>query len=85
MVHTAFGIFLPAGVTLTVDGGGPTKFDLQMCDANGCYAGAPLSDDVLASMKGGEELNLAFQDMQKQSISVPMSLGGFAAAYEKIE
>ncbi len=85
MVQTALGLFLPAGVTLGVDGSDPVKFDLQTCDANGCYAGAPLSDELLSAMERGEKLNVAFQNLKKQTISVPLPLMGFAASYQKIQ
>jgi hypothetical protein len=42
MIQTPLDLFLPAGVTLSVDGGNPVPFELQTCNVKGCYAGAKL-------------------------------------------
>jgi invasion protein IalB len=85
MVQTALGVYLPAGVALSVDGLGSATLELQMCDGAGCYAFAPLAEAMLDGMRRGDKLNLSFQDMKKQTIKVPMSLAGFSAAYKKIQ
>lgn len=85
MVRIPLGLFLPAGLSYSVDGSGEEKLELQTCDAQGCYAASTISDDLLQSLKAGEELSLTFQNLQKETISVPVSLAGFTAAFTKIE
>jgi invasion protein IalB len=52
---------------------------------DGCYAGAPLSDALLAAMFKGKTLNVTFQNLNKEPIKLPMSLTGFSATYGKIK
>ena len=40
---------------------------------------------MLAAMKSGKQLKVSFQNMAKETISIPMPLADFAAAYEKIK
>jgi len=85
MIQTPIGLFLPAGVSIDVDEKNPQRFELQTCDGNGCYAGSPVSDDLLASMRKGQKFNIKFQGLKKQEIKLQLSLAGFAAAFDKIK
>lgn len=84
MIQAPLGLFLPAGISIDVDGADPQRFELQTCDAGGCYAGSPLADEFLARMSKGQTLNVNFQNLNKQSINVPVTLVGFTAAYQNI-
>ena len=55
------------------------------CTPSGCYAGAPLPDAMLTAMRSGKQLKIAFQNNNKQTVSVEMPLAGFVPAYEKIK
>lgn len=85
MIQTPYGLYLPAGLKLAV---GDQSFDalpLQTCDNQGCYAGEQVSEAMLTAMKGGESLQITFQDQGRRDINVPVSLLGFTAAFEKIQ
>lgn len=84
MIQTPFGLFLPAGLRLAVDGAEVTTLPLQTCDAGGCYAGSTVSAELLAAMQRGATLTVTFQDVQKNDIAVPVSLLGFSEAYSRI-
>lgn len=84
MIQTPFGLYLPGGVTVDVDGADAKKFELQTCDANGCYVGSPMPSDLLDRMQKGQKLNIVIQNLQKQPITMPMALTGFAEAYQKV-
>lgn len=84
MIQAPLGLFLPAGVAIDVDGANKTTFELQTCDNNGCYAGSPLSDELLASMTRGQKLNISFQNLNKQPVTVTGTLVGFTAAFQRI-
>ena len=84
LVHLPHGLFLPAGITVGVDGGAADKLDVQTCDAQGCYAGAGLAPDKIAAMSKGTQLKVTFEDLQKQKIVVAVPLKGFDAAYKKL-
>jgi invasion protein IalB len=40
---------------------------------------------VLTAMRSGKQLKVAFQNLTKETITIPMPLGDFAAAYDKIK
>jgi invasion protein IalB len=85
MIQTPLGPFLPGGISIDVDNANTLKLDYQTCDAKGCYAGAPVSDEMLQSMFRGQKLNLTVQALNKQPIKIPLDLTGFTAAYRKVQ
>jgi invasion protein IalB len=84
MLHLPHGMFLPDGVALAVDGKKPKKEPVQTCDQKGCYVGLALDDALLKEMQTGKTFSVAFKNLQKQDIKVPVSLSGFKEAYSKL-
>ena len=84
MLQAPLGLFLPGGITLDVDGASGETLELQTCDNNGCYAGGPLSENLLAAMTRGQSLNIKFQNLNKQTITVTATLVGFTVAFQRI-
>jgi invasion protein IalB len=85
MIQTPFGLYLPAGVKVAIDGTGFGDLPLQTCDGSGCYAGQAVSPELLAALKSGVTLSITVQDAAQRDITVPVSLNGFTAAYDKIQ
>lgn len=85
IVSVPLGFYLGAGVTFDVDGVGASALALQTCDRTGCYAEIPLNDAALNAMRAGQKLNINFQNMNKQTVTLPMSLIGFTAAFDKVK
>jgi invasion protein IalB len=85
MITMPLGLSLASGVVFNVDGGASTTLPIQTCDGNGCYAGSSVSSDLLSAMARGTTLNVTFKNLSLQDISLPMSLIGFTAAYQKIQ
>jgi invasion protein IalB len=85
MIHAPLGLFLPAGITVDVDGDMAQNYPFQTCNAQGCYAGFPITDKLLGRMANGGKLNLIFQYLNKQPFTLPMSLVGFKEAYGRIK
>jgi invasion protein IalB len=85
MVQLPLGLNLPGGAKLQVDDGKTADLQIQTCENRGCYAGAAIAPDVLAALKSGKELKLSFQNLAKETITIPMPLTDFAAAYDKIK
>lgn len=79
------GIYLGAGIGFNIDGAAAQQLELQTCDRNGCYASGPVSPETLAAMQNGQQLNIQFQSMSKQSVTLQMSLLGFTAVYQKLK
>ena len=85
LVQLPLGLNLPAGAKIQVDDGKTSDLQIQTCEARGCYANLQISPDVLAALKSGKQLKVSFQNMAKETITIPMPLADFGAAYEKIK
>jgi invasion protein IalB len=79
------GLNLPVGAKLQVDDGKSADLQIQTCDNRGCYANIPIAADLLAAMKTGKQLKLSFQNLNKETMTIPMPLTDFPAAYDKIK
>ena len=79
------GLNLPAGANLQVDDGKVSDLQIQTCEQRGCYANSPIAAEMLAAMKSGKQLKVSFQNLGKETITIPMPLADFAAAYDKIK
>ena len=85
LVQLPLGLNLPGGAKLQVDDGAATDMQIQTCEARGCYAGTTIAPDLLAAMKSGKQLKISFQNLNKETLTVPLPLADFAAAYDKIK
>jgi invasion protein IalB len=85
MVQLPLGLNLPGGAKLQVDDGKAADLQIQTCENRGCYAGTAITPEVLAALKSGKELKVSFQNLAKETITIPMPLTDFATAYEKIK
>lgn len=85
MVQVPLGLFLPAGLSVDVDGDLSQNFPFQTCNNNGCFVGFPIPDAMLKAMFKGSKLNLTFQNLNKKPVVLPMSLTGFSGAYNRIK
>ncbi len=84
-VQLPLGLNLPGGARLQVDDGKTTDMQIQTCENRGCYAGTPIAPELLAAMRSGKQLKVLFQNLAKETITIPLSLTDFAAAYDKIK
>jgi invasion protein IalB len=85
LIQLPLGLNIPNGAKLQVDDGKAADLQIQTCEARGCYAGTTITPDLLAAMKAGKQLKLSFQNLNKETLTVPLPLADFAAAYEKIK
>jgi len=85
LVQLPLGLNLPAGAKLQVDDGKVIDLQIQTCENRGCYANTPVSPEFLAALKSGRQLKISFQNLGKETITVPMPLADFASAYDKIK
>jgi invasion protein IalB len=85
LIQLPLGLNLPGGAKLQVDDGTATDVQIQTCEARGCYAGTTIAPDLLAAMKSGKQLKISFQNLNKETLTVPLPLADFAAAYDKIK
>ena len=85
LVQLPLGLNLPVGAKLQVDDGKTADLQIQTCEARGCYASTPIAPDLLAAMRTGKQLKVAFQNLQKETMTIPLPLADFATAYDKIK
>lgn len=85
LIQLPLGLNIPNGAKLQVDDGKAADLQIQTCEARGCYAGTAIAPDLLAAMKSGKQLKVSFQNLNKETLTVPLPLADFAAAYEKIK
>jgi invasion protein IalB len=85
LVQLPLGLNLPVGAKLQVDDGKVVDLQIQTCENRGCYASTPIAPDLLAAFKSGKQLKISFQNLGKETITIPMPLADFAAAYDKIK
>jgi invasion protein IalB len=85
LVQLPLGLNLPAGAKLQIDDGKAVDLQIQTCENRGCYASTPVAADMLTALKSGKQLKVSFQTLAKETITIPMPLGDFAAAYDKIK
>jgi invasion protein IalB len=84
-VRVPLGISIPEGAAIKVDEGQPQTAALQTCDQQGCFGNMPATPELVTAMGTGKTLNVIFQNMKKEPITVPVPLAGFAAAFQKIQ
>lgn len=84
LIQLPHGMFLPSGLSLQVDDGKAQQVAVQTCDRAGCYAGSPIDKAMLSQLEAGRQLTISFQNLNKQTMRVPVPLSGFKDAVEKI-
>jgi invasion protein IalB len=71
----------PAGLAWQLDEGEVQRLAFQSSDAEGLYAGVPVADDLLASLRRGTTLKLSFVvAARREALTVPVPMGQFSDA-----
>jgi len=76
------GRIIPPGVGLQIDGGQTQSVPYSICLPDRCIAEAPLTDELVASLKRGVEMTLTTVNFQQKPNPITFSLNGFTAAYD---
>jgi invasion protein IalB len=84
-VQLPLGLNLQTGAKFQVDEGKAVDLSIQTCENRGCYASLAVTPDMVTALKSGKQLKVLFQDLAKETITIPMSLNDFAAAYDRIK
>ena len=85
LVQLPLGLNLPAGARMQVDEGKTADLQIQTCEQRGCYANAQIAPDLLAALRSGKQFKVSFQNLAKETLTIPMPLTDFATAYDKIK
>lgn len=78
------GLYIPFGLKVDLDGAEVQSYELQTCDQTGCYASSLLSDALLNGLRKSAALGLSFQNLNRETIRIPIPLAGFAKSYDRI-
>lgn len=78
------GLYLPGGATYQIDQGPKNAVVIQTSDQNGAYAAVPLNDTLIAALKAGTAMNIGMESVTRSAVSIPLSLKGFTAAFDKL-
>jgi invasion protein IalB len=76
------GSVLPAGALVKVDEAEPIKLVYTHCHMEGCVAEATVEPAVVEQLKKGKFVGYFGKDLSGKTLSVPVPLEGFAAAYD---
>jgi invasion protein IalB len=76
------GMYLPAGIKLTVDQGTPYQAPYNWCLTNACIVGDLADPKMVQDMDSGQTLRLEFVDPNLLSLTTSLPLGQFAAVHK---
>ena len=85
LVQLPLGLNLQAGAKYQVDDGKTADLPIQTCENRGCYASFPVGAETLNALRAGKQLKIIFQDLAKETITIPLSLNDFSATYDRIK
>ena len=83
LVQLPLGISVSDPVRITM-AGTVKNYPIQTCTQTGCFVGSPLSGHTLDQMRNGQQIGIAFKNLDKQTVTVTMPLAGFGPVYDKI-
>ena len=81
-VTVPLGMQLQHGTRMIIDQGQPAQEPYKICFPVGCMSDYPVTDDMIAKMKKGQQIMLQAINMQGTPISLPLPLNDFAKAYD---
>jgi invasion protein IalB len=81
-VTVPLGMQLAHGTRLLIDQNQPAQSPYKICFPVGCMADYPVTDDMIAKMKKGQNIIVQAINMQGTPISLPLPLNDFAKAYD---
>jgi invasion protein IalB len=78
------GVYLPAGITLAIDGRKPNSIAFQKSDRAGVYAALPLAPALIGELSKGREMSIAMELDKGRKLEVKVPLEGFAKAFGRV-
>ncbi|MGH6684893.1 MAG: invasion associated locus B family protein [Pseudolabrys sp.] len=81
-VTVPLGMQLAHGTRMIIDQGPPAQQPYKICFPVGCMSDYPVTDDMIAKMKKGQNIVVQAINMQGTPISLPLPLADFAKAYD---
>lgn len=82
--NVPIGVYLPAGLTLSVPGAQIVRIVYDQCTPKACRAPLVLTPEMIAAMKKAERGDVTIQDSRRKPVKLPLSLKGFTAGYDAL-
>jgi len=76
-VTVPFGIFLPAGLSLTLPAQEEFTVPVQFCEGQGCYINLDLADDVVQELSNSDTLRVSYLLSSRETSAIDLPLSGF--------
>jgi invasion protein IalB len=81
IVTVPLGVLIPPGAALVVEGAKPLKLPYLACGPEGCTTvGQVMGDKLIATMKKGDKAAIRVALINRQVLTLPISLKGFTRA-----
>jgi invasion protein IalB len=84
LIQLPLGVYLPAGVTLTLGSSKAKVLVFETCNPNGCVAEHPITPAEINTLANGDDIKLAVRTADRSAFEFDVPSKGFAAAYAKI-
>jgi len=84
LFHVPIGIYLPAGLTLSIPGAQLVRIVYDICTPRVCRAPVSLTPELVAAMKKATGGDVTIQDGRRKPVKLPLSLKGFTAGYDAL-
>ncbi len=85
VIAMPLGVPLAGGVQIGVDEKGIAAVPFQVCRRDGCQAFLPLTEQVLAAFKAGNQGIVQLKPGQGDPLNLPFSLSGFTAGFGSLQ
>lgn len=76
------GLLIQPGIRVAVDQNQPLTGKYSICFPNACYAEVEVTDAFFKNLQKGQNLVVQAMNQQAKTLNFPVSLGGFAKAYD---
>ncbi len=84
IISTPSGVWLPGGLTLTLDQNKPIALPFNTCESDGCVAAVELGQDALDRFAAGKVLTVRYLQSTSNPIDIPVQLASLAAALKTV-
>jgi invasion protein IalB len=76
------GLLLQPGIRFAADKQQPTPGRYAVCFPNGCFAEAPVKEEVINAFKTATTLNVSVQNQVQREVTFAVPLAGFGKAFD---
>jgi invasion protein IalB len=83
-VVAPLGVLIPSGLGLKIDQTDVGRAGFVRCLPNGCVAEVVMDDNLIGQLRSGKSATFIIFQTPEEGIGIPVSLKGFAEAYDKL-